>query len=113
VRQDGDRDLEHPWSGKKCTDLELLALKDAQVKNLVYIRWVHGEAQLANGLTKGSEYKQLELFYSMTQSWRIVEDVENSSARKRKALGLGPLEPRQEPSAEEDSKREAKSDLSS
>ena len=81
---------------EKRTDLELLALKEFQLRNKVHIRWVHGEAQLSNGLTKGSEYKQLELFYSMNQRWRIVEDVERASARRRKALGLSPLEPREE-----------------
>ena len=81
---------------EKRTDLELLALKESQLRNRVHIRWVHGEAQLSNGLTKGSEYKQLELFYSMNQKWRIVEDVERASARRRKALGLSPLEPREE-----------------
>eukprot|EP00435_Cladocopium_sp_Y103_P048422 s1300_g14.t1 len=80
---------------EKRTDLELLALKESQLRNQVKIRWVHGEAQLSNGLTKGNEYKQLELYYSMNQSWRIVEDVERASARRRKALGLSPLEPRE------------------
>ena len=79
---------------EKRTDLELLALKSAQIRNQVEMRWVHGEAQLSNGLTKGSEFKQLELFYTMGQRWRLVEDVERASARRRKALGLGPLEPR-------------------
>ena len=78
------------------TDLELLALKAAQQKNAVIIRWVHGEAQLANGLTKSSEFKQLELFYSMGHAWRLVEDEERASARRRKALGLQPLESRKE-----------------
>ena len=79
---------------EKRTDLELLALKSAQWRNYVKIRWVHGEAQLANGLTKSNEYKQLELFYGMGQCWRMVEDPERASARRRKAAGLGPLESR-------------------
>ena len=79
---------------EKRTDLELVALKSAQWRNYVKIRWVHGEAQLANGLTKSNEYKQLELFYGMGQCWRMVEDPERASARRRKAAGLGPLESR-------------------
>ena len=79
---------------EKRTDLELLALKAAQIRNQVAMRWVHGEAQLANGLTKGSEFKQLELFYSMGQRWRLVEDPERASARRRRASGLAPLETR-------------------
>ena len=76
---------------EKRTDLELLSLKAAQNRNRVTIRWVHGEAQLSNGLTKGGEYKQFELFYSMGHQWRLVEDVERASARRRKELGLPPL----------------------
>jgi hypothetical protein len=79
------------------TDLELLSLKAAQQRNSVVICWVHGEAQLANGLTKGNEFKQLEMFYSMGHAWRLVEDVERASARRRRALGLPPLERKETP----------------
>ena len=79
---------------EKRTDIELLALKGAQLRNGVLIRWVHGEAQLANGLTKLHEYKELLLFYRMKFSWRIVEDEDRASARKRKTQGLKPLESR-------------------
>jgi hypothetical protein len=77
---------------EKRTDISLLSLKEAQERNLVDVRWVHSEAQLANGLTKGSEFKQLSLFYDMQCRWRVVEDPDRNSARKRKALGLHPLE---------------------
>ena len=77
---------------EKRTDIEMLALKSAQIRNRVVIRWVHSEAQLANGLTKANEFKQLQLFYQMRQRWRIVEDANRASARRRKQLGLGPLE---------------------
>lgn len=79
---------------EKRTDLELLSLKSAQIRNAVEIRWVHSEAQLSNGLTKSNEHKQLHLFYRMGHKWRIVEDEERASARKRKLLGLEPLENR-------------------
>ena len=79
---------------EKRTDLELLALKSAQQRNAVEIRWVHSEAQLSNGLTKGNEHKQLQLFYRMGHKWRIVEDEERASARRRKQMGLEPLENR-------------------
>ncbi len=77
---------------EKRTDIEMLALKAAQIRNRVVIRWVHSEAQLANGLTKANEFKQLQLFYQMRQRWRIVEDASRASARRRKQLGLAPLE---------------------
>jgi len=77
---------------EKRTDIELLSLKAAQNNNQVIIRWVHGEAQLSNGLTKANEYKELLLFYRMHHRWRIVEDDEKASARRRKTMGLAPLE---------------------
>ena len=54
------------------------------------LRWVHSEAQLANALTK-SNSKEMELYYRMKHIWRIVEDPEMQSARKRKMKGLEPL----------------------
>ena len=56
------------------------------------IRWVHSEAQLANGLTKAEDHKELELYYRMQHQWRIVEDEAMRSARKRKSEGLTPLQ---------------------
>ena len=74
------------------TDIELRSMKSAQITNQVNIRWVHGEAQLSNGLTKANEYKELLLFYRMHHRWRIVEDDAKASARRRKMMGLAPLE---------------------
>ena len=76
---------------QKRTDIELMALKQAQLRNHVSFRWVHSEAQLANRLTKGSEMRQLLLYYEMGQSWRIVEDPSGASARRRRLQGLDPL----------------------
>jgi hypothetical protein len=72
-------------------DLELMALKHSQLRNGVVVRWVHSEAQLANSLTK-NEQRQLQLWYSMKQKWRIVQDESMSSARKRREQGKEPLE---------------------
>lgn len=84
-----------PGTGaEKRTTLELLALKGSQMRNGTRYRWVHSEAQLANGLTKEREYHQLSLFYQLNQRWRIVADDQRASARRRKAQGLGPLESR-------------------
>jgi len=80
-------------AGKR-TDLGLLSVKSAQIRTAVEIRWIHSEAQLLNGLTKSNEHKQLHLFCRMGHKWRIVEDEERASARKRKLLGLKPLENR-------------------
>ena len=81
-----------PKGAERRTDLELLSLKESQLRNHVCIRWVHSEAQLANSLTKTKEMRQLMLFYQMNQTWRIVEDSSMASAKKRKQRGQPPLE---------------------
>ena len=81
-----------PKGAERRVDITLMRIKDAQNTNELKVRWVHSEAQLANGLTKGKELRQLSLFYDMDQCWRIVEDPTMSSARRRKAQGQNPLE---------------------
>ena len=73
------------------SNLELLAVKDSQLRTQLKVRWVHSEAQLANGLTKAGCNRELELYYQMGHRWRIVEDAHMRSARKRRAEGLEPL----------------------
>ena len=78
---------------EKRTNIELLALKESQATTQLHVRWVHSEAQLANALTKeASHAKELELYYKMNFRWRIVEDEEMKSARRRRSVGLAPLE---------------------
>ena len=74
------------------SNLELLSVKEAQQRTDLQVRWVHSEAQLANSLTKQNGGHELELYYKMGHSWRIVEDPSMRSARKRKAEGHSPLE---------------------
>ena len=70
------------------TDIELLCLyKSAQRTNQLHVRWVHSEAQLGNALTKPCA-RELELYYKGGQLWRIVQDSEMRSFRKRKQEGL-------------------------
>ena len=77
---------------EKKTNIELLSVKEAQQSTGVQVRWVHSEAQLANGLTKSGLSREFELFYQMQGKWRIVEDPSMMSARRRKQMGLQPLE---------------------
>jgi hypothetical protein len=76
---------------EKRANIELLGIKESQQSTDLKVRWVHSEAQLANGLTKAGPGKELELYYRMGHQWRIVEDPEMKSARKRKSEGLEPL----------------------
>ena len=69
------------------TDIELLCLKSAQRNNHVTVRWVHSEAQIANALTKGGA-KELDMHYQMKGTWRIVQDEQMRSSRKRRSEGI-------------------------
>ena len=77
---------------EKRVDVTLMRRKESQNVNQVLVRWAHSDAQLANGLTKARELRQLLLYYNMGQHWKIVEDPTMSSARKRKEKGQQPLE---------------------
>ena len=76
---------------EKRTNIEFIALKESQEQTGLILRWVHSEAQLANALTKGSTCREMELYYGMNHSWKIVADPEMQSARKRRAQGKEPL----------------------
>ena len=77
---------------EKRTCIELLALKQAQLQTQVELRWVHSEAQLANGLTKAGGQREYDLYVKMGHRWRLVEDEAMMSAKRRKEQGLMPLE---------------------
>ena len=77
---------------EKRANIELLSVKDSQMNTDLEIRWVHSEAQLANGLTKAGTSREFELYYKMGGRWRIMEDPSMMSARRRKSLGLQPLQ---------------------
>ena len=80
---------------EKRTNIELLSVKEAQQTSDLVLRWVHSEAQLANSLTKCGGNAEMDLFYRMKFVWRIVEDPEMKSARRRKGEGLQPLQQQQ------------------
>ena len=79
---------------EKRTNIEMVALKESQLQTGLIMRWVHSEAQLANALTKRQNCKELDLFYHMNHSWKIVEDPAMRSARKRRVDGDEPLSSR-------------------
>jgi len=94
---------------EKRTNIEMISLKESQQSTGIEIRWVHSEAQLANALTKVGNAKELELFYRMQHRWRIVEDPQMRSARRRRTEGLEPLHQDERDSGF--SKKEIKIDL--
>lgn len=77
---------------EKRSDLETLCLKEATETASVKVRWVNGDSQLANSLTKDSEPHQCLLFLNKNCRWRIVYDANLISGKKRKALGVGSLD---------------------
>ena len=77
----------------KGSAIETLAIRQSCLETETPVLWVHSDAQLADGLTKGKVSFKLEEFYGpRSQVWRIIFDSQILSARRRKALGLGPLE---------------------
>lgn len=72
------------------TDIELLSVKASQKQTKLIVRWVHSEAQLGNALTK-AQAKELEMYYTMGGCWKIVEDDQMRSARKRRSEGIPAL----------------------
>ena len=77
---------------EKRTALELLAyLKNTELNN-TSTRWVHGEANLADALTKINASGMLREFM-LTSEWLIVQDDKQRSAKKRKAQGIEKLAP--------------------
>ena len=74
------------------TDIETLCLKESMTSASTQIRWVNGDSQLANSLTKESEPHQLAEFMRRQGRWRIVYDPSLLSGRKRKQLGLQSLD---------------------
>ena len=77
---------------EKRIDIETLCLKESMYATSLKIRWVNGDSQLANSLTKEAELHQLFEFFRRNGQWRIVYDPELLSGRKRKQIGLGSLD---------------------
>ena len=56
------------------------------------MKWCHGEANLADGLTKETAKTQLDNFYNGGCTWSLVYDKDMVSARKRRKEGQQPLD---------------------
>ena len=76
---------------EKRTALELLAYLKNTEANHTETRWVHGGANLADGLTKLGAHPMLREFLT-TSTWSLVYDPAQQAGKKRQAKGLGKLE---------------------
>ena len=72
---------------EKRTALELLAYLENTTLNGAETRRVHGEANLADNLTKVGAEEIMRRFLTDCR-WSIVKDDRNLSARKRREMGL-------------------------
>ena len=76
---------------EKRSALELLAYLRNTEQNQTETRWVHGGANLADGLTKLGQHPMLREFLE-TSTWSLVHDPAQTAGKKRKAKGLDTLE---------------------
>ena len=76
---------------EKRTALELLAYLKNTEANGTETRWVHGGANLADGLTKLGAHPMLREFLE-TSTWSLVHDPSQQAGKKRRAKGLDKLE---------------------
>ncbi len=76
---------------EKRTAIELLAVKERLKQANVDLKWVDGEQELADGLTK--PWKHEPLIKALDRSeWRIIYDPAFQSARRKRALGIQNVE---------------------
>ena len=80
---------------EKRTALELVAYMKNTELNHTQTRWVHGGANLADGLTKSGANQMLRDFL-ITCRWSLVHDEAHMSNRKRKTSGIQTLENRKD-----------------
>ena len=76
---------------EKRTALELLAYLKNTEANKTETRWVHGGANLADGLTKLGAHPMLREFLE-TSTWSLVYDPAQQAGKKRQAKGLDKLQ---------------------
>jgi hypothetical protein len=76
---------------EKRTALELVAYLQNTSRNNTITRWVHGGANLADGLTKVGA-SQMLLDFLRTSTWTVVYDPSATAGRKRTAQGKERLE---------------------
>ena len=83
----------------------MLGIQEGISTQEAIVKWGHGEANLADGLTKETATTQLDNFYNGGCTWSLVHDNDMVSARKRRKKGQQPLD-EQVMKAEKDLERE-------
>ena len=70
----------------------MLGIQEGIAIQEAIVKWCHGEANLADGLTKETAKTQLDNFYNGGCTWSLVYDKDMVSARKRRKKGQQPLD---------------------
>jgi hypothetical protein len=79
------RDASFLGMKEKMEGLDLRSYRERCAWRNTSTRWVHGDANLANSLTKAGEMHQLDTYFARGQRYRIVYDPSYESAKKRRA----------------------------
>ena len=70
---------------EKRSGIEVLALRQRITQSQTTVRWTHSHAEVADGMTQCDNNAMRRLLqFIQAPWWRIVEDPEFESARKRK-----------------------------
>ena len=77
---------------EKRSDIEALSLRENLERFQTTISWVHGDATIANSLTKVQEKHQMLLYVQMGHRWKVLYDEKMQSARARKRQGMQAME---------------------
>ena len=77
---------------EKRTCIEMIGFQQAALRENIEVRWVHGESNLSDSLTKPAAFHQLQMCSRAGFCWKLVYDPNMLSAKKRKQMGLAPLQ---------------------
>ena len=77
---------------EKRSSIEALGLRESMERSRTTISWVHGDAMLANSLTKTSEKHQALLYIQMGFRWKVIYDEKMMSAKSRRRQGMQAME---------------------
>ncbi len=64
--------------------IEMISVQQSLRAEEVHLRWIHGEANLADSLTKETADEPLRSFLAPPQRWRLVYDAHMRSAKARR-----------------------------
>jgi len=76
---------------EKRSAIEMVGIQKNLKPEGVSLHWVHGEANLADALTKDGAEAVMQAFLARDQRWALVHDPAMRSAKRRKSEGVSRL----------------------